>query len=71
MLSKCTIVRATSRAAYKLEAMEWLAIWTETMLNAILKRHNRKDCIPCPQNFILKGTTEPHHNINNYMLSAS
>ena len=46
--SKCTIVRATGRAAYKLEATEWLVIGAEATLSAMPKTHKRNDCIPCP-----------------------
>jgi len=45
--SKYTVVKATGRAAYKLEATEWLAIGTQATLNAMPKTHKRKDCIPC------------------------
>jgi len=40
--SKCTVVRATGRSAYKLEATEWLAIGTEATLSAMPETHKRK-----------------------------
>ena len=46
--SKCTVVKATSRPAYRLEATEWLAIGMEAKLSAMPKTHKRKDCIPRP-----------------------
>jgi len=46
--SKCTVVGATVKAAYKLKATEYLAIRTEATLSARPKTHIREDCIPCP-----------------------
>ena len=46
--SKCTVVKATGRPAYRLEATEELAIGTEVALSAMPKIHKRKECIPCP-----------------------
>ena len=40
--SKHTVVRATGRVAYKLEATEQLAIGTEATLGAMLKTHKKK-----------------------------
>jgi hypothetical protein len=46
--SKCTIVGAIGKAAYRLRATESPTVGTEDTLTASLKTHKREDCIPCP-----------------------
>jgi hypothetical protein len=46
--SKCTIVRAIGRTAYKLETTKESVVRAEVTLTAMHKTHQRKDCIPCP-----------------------
>jgi hypothetical protein len=45
--SKCTIVRAMGRTAYRLKATKESVVGTEVALSAMLKTH-KKDCIPSP-----------------------
>jgi hypothetical protein len=47
MPSKCTIVRAIGRTAYRPKTTKESVVGTEVMFNAMSKTHKRKDCIPC------------------------
>ena len=45
--SKCTIVRAIGRLAFRLETKKESVVGMEATLSAMLKTQKRKDCIPC------------------------
>jgi hypothetical protein len=48
MPSKCKIVRAIGRTAYRTKTTKESVVGIEVTLSALLKTHKRKDCIPCP-----------------------
>ena len=46
--SKCTIVKAIGRTAYRPKTTKESVVGIEVTLSAMLKTHKRKDYIPCP-----------------------